>query len=98
MRTLVVYESMYGNTRKVAEAVAGEMVDAHAVQVSAIDGEELANAGRVVVGGPTHAFGMSRPSTRVQAEAAVHKQSGLTLEPAATVSGVREFLTGADLN
>lgn len=97
MKTLVIYESMYGNTRKVAEAIAEAMSDAHAVRVSAVDTDELAAADRVVVGGPTHAFGMSRPSTRVQAEAALDKQPGLALEPAATGLGLREFLGAADL-
>lgn len=97
MKTLVIYESMYGNTREIAEVIADEMADAHAVPVSEVDAHELAAADRVVVGGPTHAFGMSRPSTRVQAEAALAKQPGLTLEPAATGPGMREFLGSADL-
>lgn len=97
MKTLVIYESMYGNTRKVAEAIAEAMTDAHVVRVSAVDAGELAAADRVVVGGPTHALGMSRPTTRVQAEAALAKQPGLALEPGATGPGLREFLGTADL-
>jgi hypothetical protein len=66
MRALVVYESLFGNTRLVAEAV-GEGLsstsDVEVVEVGAapttLDGVDL-----VVVGGPTHAFGMSRRRTR----------------------------------
>ncbi|MFL5913527.1 MAG: flavodoxin family protein [Gaiellaceae bacterium] len=66
MRALVVYESIFGNTRLVAEAVAAGLssaLDVDVVEVAAapasFDGVEL-----VVVGGPTHAFGMSRQRTR----------------------------------
>ena len=61
MKTLVIYESMYGNTRQIAEAIADTIEDACAVPVRAVDDGELSRAARVVVGGPTHAFGMSRP-------------------------------------
>ena len=69
MRALVVHESMFGNTRRVAEAVAAglrsrlEVVLASADEApSILDGYDL-----VAVGGPTHAFGMSRASTRADA-------------------------------
>ncbi|HEU4421315.1 MAG TPA: flavodoxin domain-containing protein [Pilimelia sp.] len=70
MRALVVYESMFGNTQTIAEAVA-EGLAAHISVVTAevgaapptlADGVEL-----LVVGGPTHAFGLSRPNTRKSA-------------------------------
>ncbi|WP_214321714.1 flavodoxin family protein [Nonomuraea sediminis] len=70
MRALVIYESMFGNTRRVAEAVAEGLsshLQAEAVEVgqapAAVDGD----AGLLVVGGPTHAFSMTRPSTRASA-------------------------------
>ena len=66
MRALVVYESMFGNTRLVAEAVAEGLssgLDVDVVEVAAaptsFDDVEL-----VVVGGPTHALGMTRQRTR----------------------------------
>jgi hypothetical protein len=70
MRSLVVYESMFGNTKVIAEAIA-EGLSAH----SAVDIEEVGDAPTspppdmdlLVVGGPTHAFGMSRASTRQSA-------------------------------
>lgn len=65
MSTLLVYESMWGNTRAVAEAVAVRLgEDVTLVEVSEAptrlpDGVDL-----LVVGGPTHAFSMTRPGTR----------------------------------
>ena len=67
MRALIVYESMYGNTKHIAEAIA-DGVDEHlacelievSVAPTLIDPEvEL-----LLVGGPTHAHGMTSPGTR----------------------------------
>lgn len=69
MRVLVVYESMYGNTETVARAV-GSTLAAHAgVEVDLVEvGEASAAVGDdvdlLVIGAPTHAFGLSRDSTR----------------------------------
>jgi flavodoxin len=71
MRALVVHESMFGNTETVARAVAdglstvaGVEVDCGAVHSASTD---LAGVDLLVVGGPTHAFSMSRASTRADA-------------------------------
>jgi menaquinone-dependent protoporphyrinogen IX oxidase len=67
MRALIVYESMYGNTHWIAEAIARVLRSAYAVQVVAVGGARYEHVGRydlIVVGGPTHAHGMSRPDTR----------------------------------
>lgn len=64
MRALVVYESMYGNTRAIAEAVAeglSEATDVKAVPTSEareilVDNPAL---DLIVFGTPTHAHGMS---------------------------------------
>jgi hypothetical protein len=68
MCALIVYESMFGNTRRVAEAIGSGLVDHGPVEVVEVgtaptrfDGDLL------VVGAPTHAFGLSRPSSRLQA-------------------------------
>lgn len=69
-RALVVYESMYGNTQRVAQAIADGLSMHLRVGIS-----EVATAparlppdvGLLVVGGPTHAFGMTRPNTRADA-------------------------------
>ncbi len=67
MRALVVYESMFGNTREVAAAVAEGLqrhLDADLVEVSQAPAEVHDDISLLVVGGPTHAFGLSRPRTR----------------------------------
>jgi menaquinone-dependent protoporphyrinogen IX oxidase len=67
MRALVVYESMYGNTHRIAEAIARGLRPAYAVRVVSVAGARYEHVGRydlIVVGGPTHAHGMSRPDTR----------------------------------
>lgn len=90
MRALVVYESMYGNTRTVAEDVAAGLTSAgvptEVVEVGSAPAVPAADIGLLVVGGPTHAFGMSRPSTR--ASAAEHGRRGVL----STGSGLREWL------
>jgi flavorubredoxin len=89
MRALIVFESMFGNTGRVARAVAEgfarsagkpmlvDVGDAPNVQVAAYD--------MVVLGGPTHAFSMSRRSTRDDAV----RQGASALHAA---RGIREWL------
>jgi hypothetical protein len=96
MRAVVVYESMYGNTHTVAEAIAKGLEMAGPVVVVPV-GEAgravLEGADLVVIGGPTHAHGMTRASTRQAAvEAAGKPGSGLVLEPEAPGEGVREWM------
>jgi hypothetical protein len=93
MRALVVYESMFGNTHWIAEAIAEGIAPAIPVEVAAVgtaparlpDGVSL-----LVVGGPTHAFGMSRPGTRADAA----KLPGI--RPGAAATGLREWLDAVE--
>lgn len=90
MRALVVFESMWGNTEEVAWAVARGLGDHADVEVLDVSGEvpdDLSDVGLLVVGGPTHAFSMSRPSTR---EDAVTKGA----PPGHAGRGIREWLAG----
>ena len=64
MRALVVVESMWGNTRAVAEAVArGLGGDPTVIDVDQAPSTLPTNVGLLVVGGPTHALSMSRRSS-----------------------------------
>jgi Flavodoxin len=97
MRAVVVYESMYGNTHLVADAIGEGLTTAYQVEVVPVDRAEarlLEHADLVVVGGPTHGHGMSRASTREAAAAEAHKpDSELTLDPDAEGPGLREWFT-----
>ena len=97
MRAVIVYESMFGSTRAVAEAVAQGLADCAEVSlVRATDAYPalLDAADLLVVGAPTHVHGMPRPSTRKGAGEQASKPGGhLVLEPGAdTGPGVREWL------
>ena len=70
MKALVVYESMFGNTEQVARAVAEGLRTRMEVELVGADKapaplHELVDL--VVVGGPTHAFSMTRQNTRADA-------------------------------
>lgn len=70
LRALVVYESMFGNTRLIAEAVRDglrDLLQVDLVSVGTAPDEVGADLDLLVVGGPTHGFGMSRRSTRTDA-------------------------------
>ena len=67
MRSLIVYESMYGNTRQVAEAIAEgcrRAGSATVVRVPDFEPNSLTGIDLLVLGGPTHVWSMSRPNTR----------------------------------
>ena len=90
MRALVVYESMFGNTEEVAQVVMKGLlgtVAAELVEVSDAPGALPEGVDLLVVGGPTHGFGMSRPGTRETAR----KQAGESL--VSRGPGIREWLT-----
>jgi hypothetical protein len=72
MRTLIVYESMFGTNRTIAEAIAAGMGDA--ATVTLVDAETAPTiiddeVDLLVVGGPNHKAGLPRPETRVEAAA-----------------------------
>ncbi len=95
MRSVVVYESEYGNTHLIANAIAeGLRPRGEAIVVAVPDADAVLAepADLVVVGGPTHAHGMSRASTRKSAiEAAQKSGSTLVLDDAAAGPGLREW-------
>lgn len=87
MRAIVVFESLWGNTEKLARAIAGELERRMPTEVfcsdeapGAVEGFDL-----VVVGGPTHAFSMTRPATRRTAV----ESNGAASAPE---RGIREWL------
>jgi hypothetical protein len=85
MKALVVYESMWGNTGKIAAAIGGGLGEARVAEVHQVSSADLEGLDLLVVGGPTHAFSMSRASTRHDA-----RDRGATT--GAEDRGIREFL------
>jgi flavodoxin-like protein len=86
MRTLVVFESMYGNTEHIARAIAEGLGDAQVVEVGTAPVVLPADLELLVVGGPTHAHGMSRARSRADAARRVD-------EPiVSTGIGIREWI------
>jgi hypothetical protein len=92
MSSVVVYESVYGNTRAVAEAIAEGLGDAQAVPVHCV-GDEVSSHDLVVVGGPTHMHGLATAASRKAAvqgameDGETHVEANATGEP-----GLRTWL------
>jgi hypothetical protein len=89
MAVLVVFESMFGNTKVIADAVAEGLAPHLPVQQVEVGTAPTVIGGQVelvVVGGPTHAFGLSRPGTRQSA--AQQAEGGLV----SAGIGLREWL------
>lgn len=95
MKALVVYESMFGDNREVARAIADGLgqsgVVAEAVEVGQAPDQVAGDVSLVVAGCPNHAWSMPRPSTRETAAMATDK-------PLISAGrGIREWLTGLSL-
>ncbi len=86
-RALVVYESMWGNSERLAQAVADGVAEVMPVDLTdvAVAPTDLADVTLVIAGGPTHGHTMSRPQTRRDARehGASHGSIGI---------GLREWL------
>ena len=97
MRAVVVYESMFGNTHEVAEQIATGLrprFDVAVLPVGDAIGQILTDLDLLVVGGPTHAHGMSRHSTRAAAVSQAGDDPDLDAEPGADGPGLREWFHG----
>ncbi|KRC50304.1 MULTISPECIES: flavodoxin family protein [unclassified Nocardioides] len=86
---LVVYESLFDNTAQVARAIVRGLhragFEAHSVPVTSIASTGPVDVDLLLLGAPTHAFSLSRPSSR--ADAVRH---GAAPERAGT--GAREWI------
>ena len=96
MKTLIVYESMFGNTRMLAQAIAGALESAGSpatLTLAAHAPTDLAGYDLVVVGAPTHAHTLPQAKSREEAARwAKDPEQRLTLEESADLPGVREWL------
>ena len=92
-RALVIFESMFGNTRTIAQAVAEGLSSRFVTdltEVSLAPTRIAEDVSLVVVGGPTHAFGLTRPRTR---QDAASQTDGPLVSPA---GGLREWLEAVE--
>jgi flavodoxin len=96
MRAVIVYESMFGNTHAIADAVGKGLeptLEVVVVPLADARRERWGDADLLVVGGPTHFHGMSRPRSRKWAAAIAQKPSNdLVLDRDADGPGVRNWL------
>ncbi len=92
MNAVVVYESVYGNTRLIAEAIAHGLGDTGVLPVhEAAHG--VGERDLIVVGGPTHMHGLATVRSRQMAAEAVHEDGEVDVEPDATDEpGLRAWL------
>lgn len=102
MDVAIVYESMFGNTHAVAEAIAEGIRDADpggrvsVTSVAQAKAGEVGEAGLLIVGGPTHLRGMTsgmsrRKGLEAEEKAARDKGAGFAPEPGAGGPGVRDW-------
>ena len=104
MKVTVVYESMFGNTHDVAEAISDGIRQANpAAEIHCVPiGEASAEVGStdlLVVGGPTHMRGMTSGFSRKMGVSAEEKSEAKgepahELEPEAEGPGLREWFDG----
>ncbi len=95
MKAVVVYESLFGNTQSVAEAIGkglGERYEVSVVEVNRADYGALEDVDLLVVGGPTHIWSMSRPLSRKAPVVKEMKKATPQREPISENIGVREWL------
>ena len=95
MRTLIVFESMYGNTHTVAQMIAEGLSarsEVRVVPVHDASTDDVAWADLVIVGGPTHVHGMTSAASRKSAQdAAAKPDSDLVLDPDSEGLGLRDW-------
>jgi hypothetical protein len=99
MQVAVVYESLFGNTHAIAEAIAQGIAEVppetavSVLRVGEADLERIAAADLLIVGGPTHMRGMtSGMSRKLGISGEARKAEAAAVEPGAEGPGVRDWL------
>ena len=96
MKVVVVYESMFGNTHRIADAIGaglGTLAEVEVVSVDEATPELVVPADLLVVGGPTHAHGMVRHASQSSAAEQAEKDD-LDLDPHAEGEILRDWFSG----
>jgi hypothetical protein len=101
-RVLIAYESMFGATRQVAEAIADGVrgsAEADCRDVRRVSPFELRRFDLIVVGAPTHARTLPTPASRAEAAMWVDgRMYGARLEDRALAPGLREWIDSTALS
>ncbi len=63
MKAMVIFDSNFGNTQRVAEAIAGEL-NTQAMPVSSVSGKELEETDLIVLGSPINGWRPTEKTTR----------------------------------
>lgn len=93
MSSLVVYESLWGNTAAIAHAIAeGIGADAKVAHTGEVDPSEASTVDLLVVGAPVHAFGL--PTVETKASVATRRLAPGDLAPELDQPPVRDWLAG----
>ena len=62
VKALIVYDSVYGNTEKIARSISGAITgDVKVLRASEAHLSDLKSVGILIVGSPTHAFRATKP-------------------------------------
>jgi flavodoxin len=93
MTALVVYESVYGNTRAIAEAIAEGLAPLGEVVLRPVhEAGPPGDAEPLVVGGPTHMHGLTSSFSR-RAAVKAGEEDDVAIEPGASDErGLRQWL------
>jgi len=94
MKTVIIYESVYGNTQLVADelaAVAREHGEVEVVPAEEAGPDVTAGADLVLVGGPTHLHGLSTRATRRNGSAPPGGGGDGSLGPDVPGPGLRDW-------
>lgn len=102
MKAVIVYESEFGATRLVAQAIEmgiGERMHTELLNVHDVERFTLARTDLLVVGAPTHGRRIPTADSRLDGE--LHRDQAFRshlLEPEPLKTGVREWLSTLDLD
>ena len=101
MKAAIVYESLYGNTHAIADAIAQgleSVAEPHVFSVEEAGQTQPTATDLLVVGGPTHIHGMSRkPMWELAVKDALeHPEKGFVPDAAAGGPGLRAWFASLD--
>lgn len=100
MKALVIFESMFGSTHELANAIASGLrrtFDVDVVRADEVDGAAVDASDLLVVGAPTHAHSLSTDASRHDATTMTSDADGdLHVEEPVMTQGLREWLDGLE--